>query len=328
MEYSNRAMLEAQTLLARHFAPTPLVRAASLDLSRQSGAGATADLADRTVYLKVESGLPTGSFKVRGAVYALSKHVERNGAGPVLAASTGNHGAAVAYAGRLLKVPVTIFLPEGANPVKTRRILDQGARIVAGGHDLSAAIDAAYAEAGRTGAFFLHDATDPDIPAGTATIGSEIVTQLSATDVIFVPIGDTALVRGVASAAKQLKPSIRVVGVAAANAPAYYLSWCSGAEVSTETADTIADGLAVRRALAANVSSISALLDDVRLVEEDELLSAMAHLKTREGVIAEPAAAAATAALMKDREAAGTIVLLVTGSNVAPDVMERVNCRG
>jgi threonine dehydratase len=280
----SRAMFDAQTLLARHFAPTPLVRAPSLD----SG--------NRTIHLKIESGLPTGSFKVRGAVYALSKHVERNGAGPVLAASTGNHGAAVAFAGRLLKVPVTIFLPKGANPVKTRRILDQGARIVAVGHDLSAAIDAAYAEAARTGAFFL-------------------------------PMGDTALVRGVASAAIQAKPSIRVIGVAAANAPAYYLSWRAGEAVSTEAADTIADGLAVRRALAANVSSIAALLDDVRLVEEDELLFAMAHLIKHEGVVAEPAGAAATAALMKDVDTAGTIVSLLTGSNVAPDVAERVAAR-
>src|SRR5258707_9498319 len=139
MEHSNRAMVEAQTLLARHFAPTPLVRAASLDLSRQRAEGGTAE---RTVYLKVESGLPTGSFKVRGAVYALSKHVERNGAGPVLAASTGNHGAAVAYAGRLLNVPGMIFLPQGANPVKTRRFLGLGARIVAVGRNLAAAIGA------------------------------------------------------------------------------------------------------------------------------------------------------------------------------------------
>ena len=232
--------------------------------------------------MKIESDLPTGSFKVRGAVYAMSRHVERNGTTPVLAASTGNHGAAVAYAGRLLNVPVTIFLPERANPVKTRRILDLGARLVATGPDLSAAIDAAYAEADRTGAFFLHDATDPDIPAGTATIGTEIVTQLPAAETIFVPMGDTALIRGVATAAKQLKPSIRIVGVAAANAPAYFLSWRGGEAVSTETAHTIADGLAVRRALAPNVTAITSLVDDVRLVEEEELLAAMVHLSTRE----------------------------------------------
>jgi threonine dehydratase len=306
---------DAPTLLANYFAPTPLVRAASLDSKT------------RTVYLKVESDLPTGSFKVRGAVYAMSRHAERRGTTPVVAASTGNHGAAVAYAGRLLEVPVTIFVPERANPVKTQRILDLGSRLVATGPDLSAAIDAAYGEADRTGAFFLHDATDPDIPAGTATIGSEILAQLPATDAIFVPMGDTALIRGVATAAKQLKPSVRIVGVAAANAPAYYLSWRGGEAMSTETAHTIADGLAVRRALAANVTAISALVDDVRLVEEQDLLDAMAHLMAREGVIAEPAAAAATAALMKDSETTGTIVSLVTGKNVAPELLERLQRR-
>ena len=310
-----RSIRDAQTLLTKHFAPTPLVRATSLD-SRT-----------RTVHLKIESDLPTGSFKVRGAVYALSRHVERNGSSPVIAASTGNHGAAVAYAGQLLHVPVTIFLPERANPVKRQRILDLGARIVVAGSDLSAAIDAAYAEADRTGAFFLHDATDPDIPAGTATIGMEIMMQLPATDAIFVPMGDTALIRGVATAAKELKPSIRIVGVAAANAPAYYLSWRGGEPVSTETANTIADGLAVRRALAANVTAISTLVDDVRLVEEQDLLAAMTHLMTREGVIAEPAAAAATAALMNDAETSGIIVALVTGKNVAPELLERLQQR-
>src|SRR5439155_26300906 len=131
---------------------------------------------------------------------------------------------------------------------------------------------------------------------------------------------DTALIRGVATAAKELKPSIRIVGVAAANAPAYYLSWLGGDAVSTDAAHTIADGLAVRQALAANVTAISVLVDDVRLVEEQELLAAMTHLMTREGVIAEPAAAAATAALMKDSETTGTIVSLVTGKNVAPEL--------
>ena len=152
-EGGSRAIEDAQTLLAKHFAPTPLVRATSLDSEI------------RSVYLKIESDLPTGSFKVRGAVYALSQHVERHGSRPVIAASTGNHGAAVAYAGQLLHVAVTIFVPERANPVKRQRILDLGARLVATGPDLSAAIDAAYDEADRTGALFLHDATYPDIPA-------------------------------------------------------------------------------------------------------------------------------------------------------------------
>jgi threonine dehydratase len=94
--------------------------------------------------------------------------------------------------------------------------------------------------------------------------------------------------------------------------------------VSTDTAKTIADGLAVRRALASNVKAIATLVDDVRLVEEEELLAAMAHLWSRETVTAEPAAAAATAALMKDSDTAGTIVALVTGKNIAPQLLERL----
>src|SRR5207342_3062780 len=98
-------------------------------------------------------------------------------------------------------------------------------RLVESGADLSAAIDTAQDYAERAPAFFLHDASDPDVPAGTATIGAEIVAQLPAVDVVYVPMGDTALIRGVASAVKQARPSIRVVGVVAERAPAYLLSW-------------------------------------------------------------------------------------------------------
>jgi threonine dehydratase len=210
---------DAQSLLARHFGPTRIARAASL-----SSPG-------HDVLLKLETDLPTGSFKVRGAIYALSMKLERDGlpisAGSleVVCASTGNHGAAVAYAARLLGVRATIFLPVDPNPVKAARIRDLGARLVESGADLSAAIDAAQEHATRAPAFFLHDASDPDVPVGTATIGAEIVGQLPAVDVIYVPMGDTALIRGVAAAAKHLRPSIRIVGVVAEQAPAYLLSW-------------------------------------------------------------------------------------------------------
>ena len=303
---------EAHAVVARHFPATTLVRAASLTT------------ATRDVYLKLESELPTASFKVRGAVYALSVNAAARPLSEVVAASTGNHGAAVAYAGRLLGIRATIFLPTAPNPTKARRIRELGARIVEGGADLAAAIDAAEAYASRESAFFLHDASDPDIPAGTGTIGAEIVAQLPFVDVIYVPMGDTALVRGVASAAKQLRPSIRIVGVVAAQAPAYFLSWNAGSPLSTATADTIADGLAVTRPLAANVDAICELVDRVVTIGEDEILAAITWLLAREQVTAEPAGAAATAAFRQDNPPAGTFVLLVTGANIAPDVLRRV----
>jgi threonine dehydratase len=316
--------------------PTPLARAPSL-----SRAG-------RDVYLKIETALPTGSFKVRGALYSLSVNATRRIVREVVAASTGNHGAAVAWAGQLLGIPATIFLPTNPNPVKAARIRELGARIVeSGAVDLSSAIDAAYEYCARTNAFFLHDATDPDIPSGTATIAAEIVEQLPSVDTIYVPMGDTALVRGVASAAKRigLAPGdvaggrvneIRIVGVAAARAPAYTLAWRTGDATETASADTIADGLAVRRALAANVAAIRTLVDEVRTVSEQDMLDAMDWLMTHEHVQAEPAGAAATAAFLgepytvrpkadatHDGAASGPCVLLVTGCNTSPDVLAR-----
>jgi len=302
---------DAQSLLARHFGPTRIARAASL-----SSPG-------RDVFLKLETDLPTGSFKVRGAIYALAAKVAvpQTPVAEVVCASTGNHGAAVAYAARLLGVRATIFLPADPNPVKAARIRDLGARLVESGADLSAAIDAAQDYAARASAFFLHDASDPDVPAGTATIGMEIVDQLPAVDVIYVPMGDTALIRGVASAAKQQRASIRIVGVVAERAPAYLLSWQKHNDVvETATCDTIADGLAIRRPLAPNVAAIRELVDDVMMVSEEEMIAAIALLYAREQVIAEPAGAAATAALMKNPPTAQTSVALVTGSNIAPDV--------
>ena len=306
---------EAQALVAGHFGPTPLVRAPSLCAE------------DCEVYLKIESGLPTGSFKVRGALYSLAVNCGRRPITEVVAASTGNHGAAVAYAGRLLKLETTIFLPVNPNQVKLARIRELGATVIEAGVDLSAAIDAAYEHTARSHAFFLHDATDADIPLGTATIGMEIVAQLPARDRhvrVYVPMGDTALIRGVASAVKQLDPSISVVGVVAARAPAYFQSWHQRSAVETDSADTMADGLAVSRALAPNVAAICELVDDVRTVSEEQLLAAIEHLLVRERVTAEPAAAASTAAYLEERHPAPTNVLLVTGGNIAPDVLQRV----
>ena len=306
---------EAQALLAGHFGQTPLVRAPSLCAKHSE------------VYLKIESGLPTGSFKVRGALYSLAVNCARQRITEVVAASTGNHGAAVAYAGRLLRLETTIFLPANPNQVKLARIRELGATVIEAGVDLSAAIDAAYEHTRRAHAFFLHDATDADIPVGTATIGAEIAAQLPARDRnvrIYVPMGDTALIRGLASAAKQLNPSISIVGVVAARAPAYFQSWQRRSAVETESADTMADGLAVRRALAPNVAAICELVDDVRAVSEEELLAAIEHLQARERVTAEPAAAAPTAAYLEEPDPAPTSVLLVTGANIAPDVLRRV----
>jgi len=277
------------------------------------------------VHLKLEIELQTGSFKPRGAFYALAVNLARRRVEEVTASSTGNHGAAVAFAAKTLGTPATIFLPSNPNPVKRKKISDLGARIVEiGAADLAAAFQQASAYSARPGIYFLNDATDPDVPVGTATIGLEIVEQIPTVSTVYVPMGDTALIRGVAAALKQLRPTVRVIGVQAERAPAYCLSWEEGRVVATDTCDTCADGLATRTPDPQNVQMIRELVDDVVLVSEDQMLQAVAHLYKEEGILAEPAGAAATAAfLAHPPHDVGCVVLLVTGANISNDVKQR-----
>ncbi len=214
---------EARAFLETFFRASPLIRSDGL-----SGAD------NPNVYLKLETELPTRSFKPRGALWALAVNLKRCGVHEVTACSTGNHGAAVAFAARHFGLTATIFTHSDLDPAKRARLMKFGARVVGtGGVDLTAASAAASDYASRSGVLLLDDATDPDIPVGPATIALEIVEQLSTVDTIIVPIGDTALIRGVGAAAKLLKPTVRILGVQAEQAPAYAQAWRTGVAIPT-----------------------------------------------------------------------------------------------
>lgn len=306
---------DARELLQRFLRPTRLVPAQRI--GRET---------DTHIYLKLETDLPTGSFKPRGAIYALMKTLQRRSIKGVVAASTGNHGSAVAYAARLAKLPATIILPQSPNPIKRARIVDLGANIEEIEWKPESLGSAAAAFAEEHNYYFLNDATDELVPAGTATIGAEILDELPEPDVIIVPMGDTALVRGVAAETKRRYHGVKIVGVQAAQAPAYVRSWQENRVVTSETCDTIADGLATYVPLAPNVRAIRELVDDVVLVSEDELLNGIGTLLFDEHVVAEPAGAAALAAYLQNRTAyAGrNVVLLVTGSNIPDELLRHV----
>jgi threonine dehydratase len=304
----------AQEFLGKYFAPTRLIPAAFLSRTVRKNA-----------YLKLETELPTGSFKVRGAFYALAERMKKGSVREVVASSTGNHGAAVAYAAKEFGIAARIFLPANCNPVKRGRIATLGATIVeSGGSDLASAFELAAEHAKQPGVFFLNDATDVDLPAGPATIGCEILEQLPKATAIVVPMGDTALIRGIAAAAKQTAAQVKIIGVQAERAPAYYLSWKAGKAVGTETCDTIADGLATRTPEEANVRDIKNIVDDVVLVSEEQMLRAIETLLVEEHVVAEPAGAASTAALLKSSDGCGdSPVLIVSGANISREVLKR-----
>jgi threonine dehydratase len=305
---------QAREFLAKYFAATRLI-----------GAPFLSERAGKRVYLKLEAELPTGSFKVRGALWSLATRLKRGSVEEVIASSTGNHGAAVAYAAKLLGIKARIFLPAGCNPVKRRKIASLGAEIVeCGGADLAAAFQLATEYAKRPGVYFLNDATDVDLPAGPGTIGCEILEQLPEVGSIVVPMGDTALIRGIAAAAKQIAPRVRIIGVQAERAPAYFRSWKEDRVVGTETCDTIADGLATRTPDEANVRDMKKLVDDVVLVSEEQMLQAIEILLVDEHVLAEPAGAASIAALLNaGSEFGDNVVLVVSGANISRDVLRR-----
>jgi len=306
------AIREAQRLLLEHFGPTPLIPAKTLGTGRA------------LAYLKNETVLPTGSFKPRGALYALASCVRRRHIVEVTASSTGNHGAAVAFAARILGVPATIFLPENSNPIKRQKIRDLGARVVeTGSADLAAAFAQASEYSKQPGVYFLNDATDPDLPAGPATIALEIMDQSPGVTEVYVPMGDTALIRGIGAVLKRRANGVKLIGVQAERAPSYYLSWKQGMAVATETCDTCADGLATRTPEPENVTSIRAVVDEVVLVTEEQMLEAIRRLRSETGVLAEPAGAAATAAYLQCAPENGRAVILVTGRNISEAVRKQ-----
>src|SRR5437868_5667888 len=201
----------ARQMLSQYLRPTRLLRAESLE--RRS---------DAHVLLKMETDLPTHSFKPRGALTALLTNAEKHSLRGVVAASTGNHGAAVAYAAKLVGIPATIFLPNNPNSVKREKILALGATVVeCDTSSASAPIEGATAFAREHRCYLLDDATDPLVPAGTATIAAELMDEIAQLDVIFVPMGDTALIRGVAAETKRRRPGMKIIGVQAEQAPAY-----------------------------------------------------------------------------------------------------------
>lgn len=304
---------EAQILLRNYFGVTPLVRARSLFRG------------DAKASLKIETGLPTGSFKPRGGLVALATQLKRQEIEEVTTCSTGNHGAAVAFAAKTMGIPATVFLPENPNPVKLRKIEDLGARVVmTGSVDLAEASRHAIEYSKRSGVYFLNDATDPELTAGPGTIGLEILEQLPESTSVYVPMGDTALIRGIGAAIKQAKPSVTVIGVQAERAPSYVLSWRANKAVPTDSCDTCADGLATRTPDPQNVAVIRKVVDDVVLVSEDQMVDAVSRLYREEGVLAEPSGAATTAAWLQQPSPSGHSVLLVSGGNISDELRKQV----
>jgi threonine dehydratase len=272
---------------------------------------------------KVEMANPIRSFKGRGTDYLL--HRLGDEAGRLVCASAGNFGQGLAYAARKRNVPLTVFAAQSANPAKVESMRRLGAEVRLEGKDFDEAKAVARALAGSEGWRFVEDGREAEIAEGAGTIALELCRWPEPFDAILVPLGNGALLSGVGTWMKAHAPSTAVIGVCAEGAPAMALSLREGVTRTTERADTIADGIAVRVPVEEALSDLAGVVDDVLLVDDETMVRAMRLLFWKMGLVVEPAGAAGVAALLAHRERfAGSLVATpLCGSNLTEQQVRR-----
>jgi len=278
------------------------------------------------IYLKCENRQKTGSFKIRGASNKIACMIERGERCPVVASSAGNHAQGVAYASSRFGLPATIVMPKAAPIAKVQATEGYGAKVVLTG----SCYDDAYNEALRIceeeGAKFLHPYNDLEVIAGQGTLALEILGDLPTADIIIVPAGGGGLLAGMALAAHLLNPRVKVYGVQAEGAPAIALSFQQKKLVTTETAATIADGIAVKVPGDITVDLINKYAAGVVTVSDKEIANAILLLMERCKQIVEPAGATPLAAVLSGKiDVKGKrVVCLMSGGNVDVSFLQNI----
>ena len=281
------------------------------------------------VHLKCENLQRTGSYKIRGASYLLSRLTPEERSRGVVAASAGNHAQGVAFAARQLGVRATIFMPIGVALPKLEATRDYDAQVELVGHTVDEALEAAARFAAETGAVLIPPFDHPDVVAGQGTVGLEVLEAVPDVATVVVPLGGGGLLAGVAAAVKRASPGVRVVGVQAEHAAPFPASLAAGEVRTVTTQPTIADGIAVGTPGRLTFSIIRDLVDEVVTVSDDETASAMLVLLERAKLVVEPAGAVGVAALLAGRVPdPGSTVVILSGGNIDPLMMERVISRG
>jgi threonine dehydratase len=303
----------------------PLVRRTPVKRSTSLSALTGSDF-----HLKLENFQRTGSFKVRGALNKIHSLGPRERSQGVVAASAGNHAQGVAYAASKAGVRSTIFMPEDATLAKVVATRGYGADVHLVGKDYQEAFENARAFQQKTGATFVHAFDDGTVMAGQGTLGLEMLEDIPGLDTVIVPIGGGGLIAGIATAVKGKNPKARVIGVQAEGASTIAPSLEKGRPVVLAEANTIADGIAVRKTGEHTFPIIKALVDEVVTVDETQIASAILFLLERQKVVVEGAGAVALAAAMHGKlDLKGrTVCALVSGGNIDMPLVSRIIRRG
>lgn len=271
---------------------------------------------NNNIYIKCENLQITGAYKIRGAlnkIKSLSKEEQKLG---VVCSSAGNHAQGVAYASTMLGVKSTIVMPKTTPFLKVQSTKNYGGNIVLHGE----CYDDAYLKAKEIekemGSVFIHPFNDLNVIFGQGTIALEIFEQLENVDMIICPIGGGGLISGIALAAKELKPSVKIVGVQAEGANAMELSFKNKKLISLDTVNTIADGIAVKSPGSKTFNFIKKYVDEIIPVSDQEISKAFLDLCEKQKLVVEASAATSLAALKKLGISNKNIVTVVSGGNI------------
>ncbi len=296
---------EASEIVKRVTNPTKLIY--SEHLSEQAGG---------KVYLKPENMQHTGAYKLRGAYYKISTMTEEERARGLITASAGNHAQGVAYAAKAFGCKATIVMPTITPLIKVNRTKSYGAEVVLHGDVYDDACAYAYELAEKHGYTFVHPFDDLDVATGQGTIAMEIVQELPTVDYILVPIGGGGLVTGVSTLAKMLNPKIKVIGVEPAAAASMTAALATGEVVSLDSADTIADGTAVKRVGEKIFPYVQENVDEILQVEDDELIGAFLDMVENHKMIVENSGLLSVAALKQLDCKGKKVVCVLSGGNM------------
>ena len=292
-------VFRARRIIRQYLKPTPAIE--SPVLSERFGC---------RVIVKCENLQPIGAFKIRGGIYLLSQLSDIDRAAGVVAASTGNHGQSIAYAAQLFGVQATIFVPNGANPLKVAAMKRLGAEIRFACDDFVDCHCEAERYAKAQGKYFIHSANVPELIAGVGTLTLELLEEYPDLDAIFVAVGGGSGICGACITAKTISPELKVYGVQAEGAPAVYESWRDRTLRKLGPTRTFAEGIAVSEAFGLPASIMWDAIEDMVLVSDADLRRSMLTILETTHMMAEGAGAAALAGLYQRRN-------LVQGKNVA-----------
>lgn len=270
------------------------------------------------IYLKKENLQFTGSFKLRGAFNKISLLSTDEQKAGVVAASAGNHAQGVAFAANHFKMDATIVMPEATPLTKVRGVRYYGADVVLHGANFDEAYAYATEYAAKHNKAFIHPYADDDVIAGQGTLALEILEELDTIDIIVIPIGGGGLMAGMASAIKQIRPEIKIVGVVASGANAMKKSFEAKIPIDSVSVKTIADGIAVRDVTPKMLDYMIELVDEIVEVEDQEIASAVLFLLERQKIVVEGACASALATVMHNKiDIKGkNVVIPLSGGNI------------